>query len=348
MALMAGGSRLLDQSILPPSPVLDDPASLIGITTTVPSEIVFAAGYRPIDLNNLFVGAELPLAMVQEAEQYGFPHSTCSWTKGLFAAARRFGIDTLIGVVQGDCSNTHALMESIQFEGGRAIPFNFPYDRSAEALGFELAQLARKLGTTLEAAEHVRTRLAPIREKLRRLDELTWREGKVTGLENHLWLVSSSDFCGDPDGFEARLDAFLAAAASRPARQAAHRIGYVGVPPICPDLYEFLAGLDAPVVFNETQRQFSMPGPAGSLTEQYLHYTYPYGVFARIEDIAAQAAARRLGGIVHYVQSFCFRQIEDHILRRSLPLRCMTLEFDRPGALDGQTRTRVEAFVETL
>jgi len=29
----------------------------IGITTTVPIEILMAAGYKPVDLNNLFIGS---------------------------------------------------------------------------------------------------------------------------------------------------------------------------------------------------------------------------------------------------------------------------------------------------
>jgi benzoyl-CoA reductase/2-hydroxyglutaryl-CoA dehydratase subunit BcrC/BadD/HgdB len=91
-----------------------------------------------------------------------------------------------------------------------------------------------------------------------------------------------------------------------------------------------------------------MPGPAGSLTEQYLRYTYPYSIFERLADIRAETARRRVRGIVHYVQSFCFRQIEDILLRKEIGIPVLTLEGDMPGPLDGRSKIRIQAFVEML
>jgi benzoyl-CoA reductase/2-hydroxyglutaryl-CoA dehydratase subunit BcrC/BadD/HgdB len=53
-------------------------------------------------------------------------------------------------------------------------------------------------------------------------------------------------------------------------------------------------------------------------------------------------------GIIHYVQSFCFRQIEDLIVRKRFKLPILTLEGDRPGPLDARTRIRIEGFVEMI
>jgi benzoyl-CoA reductase/2-hydroxyglutaryl-CoA dehydratase subunit BcrC/BadD/HgdB len=52
--------------------------------------------------------------------------------------------------------------------------------------------------------------------------------------------------------------------------------------------------------------------------------------------------------VVHYVQSFCFRQIEDLIIRKKLPLPILTLEGDKPTPLDARTKIRIEAFLEML
>jgi benzoyl-CoA reductase/2-hydroxyglutaryl-CoA dehydratase subunit BcrC/BadD/HgdB len=106
-------------------------------------------------------------------------------------------------------------------------------------------------------------------------------------------------------------------------------------------------------VFHEFQRQFSMPAavaapPAADLVAQYLAYTYPYGIDGRIADITHAVRERRLDGLVHYVQSFCFRHIQDRLLREAVNAPVLTLEFDRPGPVDGQSRTRLEAFVEML
>ena len=114
------------------------------------------------------------------------------------------------------------------------------------------------------------------------------------------------------------------------------------------DLYSFLEEMDARVVFNETQRQFSMPYPVDSLIEQYRRYTYPYDIFTRLEDIEQEIVRRRVDGVIHYVQSFCFRQIEDMIVRQRLKLPILTLEGDRPGPLDARSRIRLEGFIEMI
>jgi benzoyl-CoA reductase/2-hydroxyglutaryl-CoA dehydratase subunit BcrC/BadD/HgdB len=325
----------------------------IGITATVPVEVILAAGAVPVDLNNVFVTAESPAALVAEAEHRGFPMNCCAWIKGIYATARRLALRRVIGVAQGDCSNTHALMEIFASEGVEVLDFNFPYPKSAETLRDAIGDLADQVATTLEAAEEVRGRLAPVRRVLAEIDRLTWRRDRATGEENHLWLVGSSDFGGDPEAYRLKAEALVAEARGRAPFGERHRIGYIGIPPICGGLYGFLESRGARVVFNEFQRQFSMPAdaadpPATDLVEQYLAYTYPYGIEGRIADITRAVRERRLDGLVHYVQSFCFRHIQDRLLREAAGVPILTLEFDRPGPLDGRSRTRLEAFIEML
>jgi len=57
---------------------------------------------------------------------------------------------------------------------------------------------------------------------------------------------------------------------------------------------------------------------------------------------------RELDGIIHYTQSFCFRGIEDIVIRKELNIPVLTLEGDRPGNLDARTRLRLEAFIDML
>jgi len=320
----------------------------VGFTTTIPVEVVLAAGKVPVDLNNTFIASPESSSMVDEAENVGFPRTTCGWIKGLYVAAKNSGVDEVVAVTQGDCSNTHALMELWQSEGISIIPFGYPYDRDRDLLRLQIDKLAGALGATLPESEAWFRRLMPLREKLKRLDYLTYETGQVTGLENHAWLVSSSDFGGDPEAFEAGLDSFIEKAVDRKAGGGAVRLGYIGVPPIFTDLYDFVASCGADVVFNETQRQFSMPYDTPGLVEQYARYTYPYDVFGRIADIKEQVELRRLDGIIHYCQSFCFRAIEDLLIRRELSLPILTIEGDRPGPVDARTRLRVEGFIEML
>ncbi|MPN49030.1 hypothetical protein SDC9_196643 [bioreactor metagenome] len=102
------------------------------------------------------------------------------------------------------------------------------------------------------------------------------------------------------------------------------------------------------MVFNEVQRQFAMPNVVEDLVEQYRLYTYPYGVFGRIKDIQAEIEKRNIDGIIHYVQSFCFRQIEDMIFREKLDVPILTIEGDKPGRVDARTKLRIDSFLEML
>ncbi|MEW6439514.1 MAG: 2-hydroxyacyl-CoA dehydratase family protein [bacterium] len=322
--------------------------SRIGFTTSIPIEVLLAASHQPVDLNNRFISHPEPLRLARSAEAHGFPTTCCAWMKGIYAALSEVGVDEVIAVVRGDCSQTQGLMEILQMEGMPVHPFAYPYDRSAAAMEMEIRNLMDRYGVEIDAVERAKERLDRIRAKLADLDRLSWEHDRVRGEENHRFLVCSSDMNGDPDRFEAELDVFLAEARQRRPFRNEIRLGFLGVPPIWKDLYARTERQGARVVYNEIQRQFSMPGFAGDLVAQYLAFTYPYDVFFRLADIRREAARRRIDGFIHYVQAFCFRQMEDRILRRYLDRPMLTLEGDMPEPLDARTTTRLSAFVEML
>ena len=321
---------------------------VVGITTTVPSEVIYASGRRPLDLNNAFITSDDPAAMVESAERSGFPRTMCAWVKGVYAAARQQQVPTVVAVVQGDCSNTHALMEILEAEGVRVVDFGFPYRRDQALLAAQLERLAEALGASLADAEREKRRLDAIRATVHEIDRLTWQTGQATGAENFYWTVNCSDFLGEPERFGSEARAFLAQAAARPARSHGVRLGLLGVPPICSDLFGHIERLGAAAVFNETPRQFAMPDRTTTLVEQYASYTYPYDIFFRLADIVAECRRREVRGLIHYVQSFCYRQLQDRLIRERVKLPVLTLECDRPGPLDAASLTRLEAFTEML
>jgi benzoyl-CoA reductase/2-hydroxyglutaryl-CoA dehydratase subunit BcrC/BadD/HgdB len=325
------------------------PPRRIGITTTVPVEVILASGAVPVDLNNAFIGSADPGGLVDWAESRGFPRACCAWIKGIFAVVGRDRlVEEVVGVVRGDCSATTALLERLSLDGVAVIPFGYPYTRRNDDMCRELERFAARLGVSVRDAERVREELRPLRRSLEELDRMTWEDGVIDGRENHAWLVASSDFGGDPTGFEQELIRFVSEARRRPTLLPAVRLGYVGVPGIVTDLYEVLEEFGARVVFNETQRQFVMTADSASLADQYLAFTYPYDVFCRARDIERETERRRIQGLIHYVQSFCFRQIQDYAIRRSVSVPVLTLEADRPGPLDARARLRLESFVEML
>ena len=327
----------------------DEVANTVGISTTVPVEVVYAAGLKPVDLNNIFINSGAAEELVIEAEKRGFPRNSCAWTKGVYAAARGLGLERVVAVVQGDCANSHAMAERLQDHGLDVVPFSFPYSPDdTRSLDMALERFASDLGTSLAEAHEWKARLDRVRALAHRIDALAWKENRVTGIEQHVWTISCSDFFSDPNRYAVDAQRFIEEAERRQPRADELRLGLLGVPPICDNFFAFLEEYGARIVFNEVPRQFAMPYETASLCEQYARYTYPHDIFRRIDDIRREISRRNVRGVVHYAQSFCHRQIQDAIIRRRLDVPVLTLECDRPGWMGMQAETRMEAFLEML
>jgi benzoyl-CoA reductase/2-hydroxyglutaryl-CoA dehydratase subunit BcrC/BadD/HgdB len=328
---------------------IDISNKIIGITSTVPAEILFTAGCVPVDLNNIFITSPQAPTWVDEAEEKGFPRTLCSWIKGIYSALQyRPEIKTIVAVTQGDCSNTQALTEILDHQGLRVIHFNYPFDRNPDILKKNMEKLMKTFGVSWPMVTQTQKRIRSIRGKLVMLDKETWDNNKVHGWENHLFLVNSSDFNGNLDRYEEELTTFLDTLSSRPRLRDSVRLGFIGIPPIQSGIYEFIEEMGGRVVFNEIQRQFSMPHFKNSLLRQYLAYRYPYDIFGRIKDIQQAVGQRRLDGLIHYTQTFCFRQVQDLLIRKHLSVPILTLEGDRPRPIDSRTKFRIEAFIDVL
>jgi benzoyl-CoA reductase/2-hydroxyglutaryl-CoA dehydratase subunit BcrC/BadD/HgdB len=326
-------------------------AAPVGLTTTIPVEVLLAAGRVPLDLNNAFITAADPSALVARAERDGYPANVCGWIKGIYGVALERGVRQIVAVTQGDCSQTHAMAETLQAEGVEIIPFAYPFDRDRELLQHQIERLMDRFGVGWGAVQAQYEALHEVRRIVAEVDELNWRTGRVTGGEAHLWQVNCSDFGGDPVRFLAEATALVGVARERPARSGgAVRLALAGVPPIYSDFFEVVErDLGAQIVFPEVPRQFALPwAPETDIVTCYQRYTYPYDIFGRIEDLRTECERRKVRGLIHYAQSFCFRQIEDLLIKRRLDLPVLTLEGDRPGPVDARTRIRLEAFIESV
>ncbi|PKN80069.1 MAG: 2-hydroxyglutaryl-CoA dehydratase [Candidatus Cloacimonetes bacterium HGW-Cloacimonetes-1] len=317
----------------------------IGFTTSLPVEVILAAGHTPVDVNNLFI-TSASSEFIRKAEMTGFPRTVCSWIKGNYVASLTSNLDELIGIVQGDCSNTHSLLDMLTEEGIKVSHFSFPLDKTYTAMDAEIKKLEAHFEVDRSEVMKVKKRLDKIRERLIVLDEWTWKERLVSGAENHYWLVNTSDFMGNPDRFEEDLEHFMNQAQQRDPLPTRLRIAYIGVPPIYANLYQVISDLGGDIVFNEVQRQFAMPYLKSDIVEQYLHYTYPYSVFDRLKDIEYELLKRHIDAVISYTQSFCHLQIDNIILKRHIDLPFLTLEGDQPEDIDSRTLLRLESFFE--
>jgi benzoyl-CoA reductase/2-hydroxyglutaryl-CoA dehydratase subunit BcrC/BadD/HgdB len=320
----------------------------IGITTTIPIEIIYAANAVPIDLNNIFITSKNPKDLIFNAEINGFPRTVCSWIKGLYSVALQEGINEIVAVMQGDCSNTHALSEIWMEKNIKIIPFSYPYNKDKTELKKNIDQLIEYFKITHENVLAKKEELDLIRKKLAIIDDCTWKENIVSGFENHYFLVTSSDFKSNPYEFNKDIDKFLNKIKTRKPFKEKVRLGLIGVPPIILNFYQKIENLDARIIFNEVQRQFAMLSFHKTLEEQYTNYTYPYSVYDRIKDINKEIEKRNIHGLIHYVQSFCFRNIQDTILKKHINVPILTLEGDNPENLDQRNLIRIESFIDML
>lgn len=322
----------------------------IGLTTTVPIEVLIAAGYTPVDLNNIFITSKDYLKYIDIAERDGFPKNLCSWIKGIYGVCLENNINEIVGVVGGDCSNTKALVEVLQLRGIKVYPFSFPVSHNADDVKYEINKFINIFNVTIEKVEEVRKRLNEVRDLAKEIDELTYIDNKATGFENHLYQVCLSDFNGDIDAFEADLKKVIRDIKIRKPVNRKLRLGYIGVPPMTSDIYEFVEMFNSNFVYNEVQREFAFPRANSALDifQQYYDYTYPYDSEFRIKELQKQIDHRKLDGIIHYTQAFCYRAVEHIVLKEKLEIPILNIEGDKLNVLDARTKLRLEAFLDML
>jgi len=322
----------------------------IGLTTTVPIEVLLAAGYEPIDLNNVFITSEDYSKYIDIAEKEGFPKSMCAWIKGIYGACIDNGIKKIVGVMEGDCSNTKALIEVFRLRGINIYPFSFPHSHKKEDIEIEIKKFMNIFNVSYEDIEKVRLRLNKVRELSKEIDRLSYIDNKVSGFENHLYQVSLSDFNGNVDKFERDLKRVISDIKKREPKNMKLRLGFIGVPPMTADIYDYVEKFDASIVYNEVQREFAFPRASKALNiyEQYYDYTYPYDIEFRIAELKRQISERKLDGIIHYTQAFCYRAAEDIILKAKLDIPILNIEGDKLNKLDARTKLRLEAFLDML
>ncbi|MBI3038767.1 SpoIID/LytB domain-containing protein [bacterium] len=278
---------------------MEFPNDAWGITSTIPVEVPFSVNQKILDLNNLFVNSDSPMQYIRVAEAHGFPRTCCAWIKGIYGFIRSFGVKRVIFVTGGDCSNTHSLMETLSSELEEIRTFSYPYPRSLNLLDAEISRFCASFSTTRALAEASGKTLEPIRTALSELDQLTWKDGLVSGFENFKWLVSSSDFMGNPSIFFSNLNQFLDLARNRKKSfNKAIKIGLLGIPPIQADLINIIEDRGVQVVYNEIPHQFAMTGKEKDLPSRYNAYPYPYGVWARLEKIKEEVSEISKGNLL--------------------------------------------------
>lgn len=319
----------------------------VGLFSTVPVEVILAAGMVPQDVNNLFITNPDPGYLLRAADEAGVPRNLCAWTRGLYGATVANNLKAVVVVPCGDCSNNVTMAELLGRMGVRVIRFNYPVPGSDERghLERELVELARKLGTTMAASSAMWEELKPVREMLRRVDVEGVAGGSIPAATARLLLLESTDFNGNPQLFSRRLSRGLDEASNAPSG-GGPRIAVFGIPTILSDLGETLESMGARVVLWETERDFAMVEPAESLLDQYLGYAYPRGLEARLARFLPLLAERKVDGVLINSQSFCHHNLELQRVEAALAaFPTLVLESDVPSGVAARDRVRLEGFL---
>lgn len=323
----------------------------IGFFTSIPIEVIFATEkYRPVDLNNILMADSDPNLLISNEEEDGFPRNYCAWLKGIMGVIKSKGIKKIITVREGECTGSEKLIELLASSNVECIPFSYPYDKNENKMKIEIERLLSYFSVSWLEAEKVRERINMLREKVFEIDRKSHVDLNVTSEENYVSLLQCSDFCGDISASHTAIEKVFQNILKRKSGLFGDKIkvGVIGIPPIVNNLFQVIESCNGIVIFNEMPRQFAMTGFRKSLIKQYLEFTYPYSIEDRIKDIQTAITERKLEGIIHYVQSFCPRQIDDVLLRKNCEVPFLTIECDKPGYLDERNITRIEAFFEQL
>lgn len=322
----------------------------IGITTTVPVEVLIAKGYEVVDLNNIFITDKNYGHFIEIAEEEGFKRSFCAFKKGVYGAAMENGFKNIVGVTEGDCSNTKALLNVFKLKGVKIYSFAYPVSHKLSDVKKSLDDFMAEFNVPFTKVEKVRRELNEVRALVRRLDELTYLDNKATALENHIYQISCSDFNGDFRKFKLDLVKKIDEIEKRKPINAKIRLGFIGTPPVLLDIYDYVEKFNARFVYNEVQREFAFPraDKCKNIYEQYYDYTYPYSLDFRLNEIEKQIKERKIDAIINYTQAFCYRNAEHIVIKEKLNVPVLNVEGDKANCLDSRTKLRIEAFLDMI
>lgn len=320
----------------------------VGLFSTVPVEVLFAANREPVDLNNLFVASQAPGEFLRQSDVLGLAPTLCAWTRGLFGVSVASEFSTVVVVPQGDCSSNVTMAGLLEQRGVQVVEFSYPVGL-ADATGMlerEIERFAGCFSVPLGRVQEQFERLRPVRELLDRLDRMNWIDRVVPGSVARQYLLQSTDMGGNSALFQRRLESLLGEFEdARPG--AGPRMAVFGVPAIIGGLVERLEAGGAGVVLCETESDFAMIPPAASLVDQYLRYAYPYGIEGRLKRFVRLARARGVDGVVVYSQAFCHHNLEMACVESALTeWPTLFLEGDLPQALSPRDAVRLDGFME--
>jgi len=320
---------------------------IAAMTAIVPPELIYAAGWTALDVNNW-----IPASNARPRSKL------CAWTASWREAILKgdIGLDALIVVAGGDCHNALADGQVAARNVPAAHFFFYPFDGDIGYLKEQMEKLdgflRRIKGGKGEGDGRILSEIAEAKRLGMELDRKR-SDGEADPQRTFKTLISFSDLEGSPSGFGTKVKATLEAECRKGRRQemaGTPRVALIGVPPIYRDFHAVCAGAGLRVVFDELPYEFLRLGgkDIDMLAKSYSTYTFARPVEFRLELLKRELARRKVDGIIHYTQFTCHHVLEDRLIREELDRPMLTVQGDLPGATPAQIRLRLEAFGELL
>ena len=329
---------LINNKMPPDSPPLHDPNVLgkVGITALVPPELIYACGWSALDLNN-----RVPYTTRKPKLKL------CSWTalwRDMLLNSE-YDISKLVVVAGGDCLNAVVDGQKVAMAGLDTHYFFYPFHDEREQFEKELHALVDFLGGVKYPCFF--GEVYQLKELGLHLDRLR-AEGKVPS-DAFSYLISFSDFRGDPVNFEKELREYLSNQRSGQV-DFRSKIALIGVPPINHGFHGVCQEMGLQVVYDELPYEFlRVRGKTfEEITNSYINYSFAKPLDYRMRVIEKELNKRKVDGIIHYTQYACHHILEDELFRERFDCPLLTIQGDTPGPVSEQTKLRLEAFAEII
>ncbi len=354
-----------------------DPVVFTSLFT--PPELIHALGLVPFGLDTS--GAAAPaLGLTDQvlgaADRAWAPIDSCSILRASLGAAHMGLLPQPVAAVctSSLCDSTTKVFEAVaDLMGG--VPFrvlDVPQTRSAEGveyLAWQLEDMVHEL-ERLTGRQLQQARLTEAidlsnraRDHLLALDRLRVAHPGVLDTEHAIgFLYPLGLLLGSRDGVSVfgSFRAEVAAAIPRHSDDGGPHILWMHLlPHYSNDLLETVEGAGATVVYEEIIRPYwdelDPTHPFESLARKCIDHPWNGPLERRIESVLGLVRDYRIDGAIHFSHHGCrqsyaaLRAVRDALVEKGIPL--LELEGDLVDArdrADGQHRTRLEAFVETL
>ncbi len=330
----------------------------------LPEEIIIAAGLRPVRV--------MSGARPSDADTAIHP-TTCPYIRSVFAAAARGDHAAAAGlVIVNSCDGMRRLYDAVAaLRGGAPVVFlDVPHKSDADAVDLfagglrRLAgQIEKELGGTPVTPSALEKAIVHTNSLRRKMAEVFTLEADGTLSGRAVFSLLADGATGNLQGGDGRIDKLISQARGT-GTAAGKRIVVSANVLDRPDLVEMIEDAGGSVVALDTcvgARHWEglvaegSPDPIRAVAERYL--TRPAcarmeGIGRRIDWLVSLAGDSRADGVILCSVKYCDAWLYDlPLLTEEMEragVRVLSIENDYEWSGAGQTKTRIEAFLETL